>query len=63
MRIVYSFMLYMRNTQKIEYPMYDNPEEYYLLLQSLDEKKAIPILVLEDDFTSGIMFEICNRFI
>lgn len=43
--------------------MYDNPEEFYLLLQSLDEKKATPILVLEDDFTSGIMFEICNRFI
>ena len=43
--------------------MYDNPEEYYLLLQSLDEKKTTPILVLEDDFTSGIMFEICNRFI
>ena len=29
----------------------------------LDEKKTTPILVLEDDFTSGIMFEICNRFI
>ena len=43
--------------------MYDNPEEYYLLLQSLDDKKTTPILVLEDDFTSGIMFEICNRFI
>ena len=43
--------------------MYDNSEEYYLLLQSLDEKKTTPILVLEDDFTSGIMFEICNRFI
>lgn len=43
--------------------MYDNPEEFYLLLQSLDEKKATPILVLEDDFTSGIMFEMCNRFI
>ena len=43
--------------------MYDNPEEYYLLLQSLDEKKVDPILVLEDDFKSGIMFEICNRFI
>ena len=43
--------------------MYDNPEEYYLLLQSLDEKKTTPVLVLEDDFTSGIMFEICNRFI
>lgn len=43
--------------------MYDNPEEYYLLLQSLDEKKTTPILVLEDDFTSGIMFEMCNRFI
>ena len=43
--------------------MYDNPEEYYLLLQSLDEKKTTPILVLEDDFKSGIMFEICNRFI
>ena len=43
--------------------MYDNPEEYYLLLQSLDEKKSTPILVLEDDFTSGIMFEMCNRFI
>ena len=43
--------------------MYDNPEEFYLLLQSLDEKKTTPILVLEDDFTSGIMFEICNRFI
>ena len=43
--------------------MYDNPEEYYLLLQSLDKKKTTPVLVLEDDFTSGIMFEICNRFI
>ena len=43
--------------------MYDNPEEYYLLLQSLDEKKTTPILVLEDDFKSGIMFEMCNRFI
>ena len=43
--------------------MYDNSEEYYLLLQSLDEKKVDPILVLEDDFTSGIMFEMCNRFI
>ena len=43
--------------------MYDDPEEYYLLLQSLDEKKTTPILVLEDDFTSGIMFEMCNRFI
>ena len=43
--------------------MYDNPEEFYLLLQSLDEKKTTPILVLEDDFTSGIMFEMCNRFI
>ena len=43
--------------------MYDNPEEFYLLLQSLDKKKVDPILVLEDDFTSGIMFEICNRFI
>lgn len=43
--------------------MYDNPEEFYLLLQSLDKKKAILILVLEEDFKSGIMFEICNRFI
>lgn len=43
--------------------MYDNPDEFYLLLQSLDEKRVDPILVLEDDFTSGIMFEICNRFI
>ena len=43
--------------------MYDNPEEYYLLLQSLDEKKTTPVLVLEDDFKSGIMFEMCNRFI
>ena len=43
--------------------MYDNPEEYYLLLQSLDKKRVDPILVLEDDFKSGIMFEICNRFI
>ena len=43
--------------------MYDNPEEYYLFLQSLDEKKTTPILVLEEDFKSGIMFEICNRFI
>ena len=43
--------------------MYDNPEEYYLLLQSLDKKRVDPILVLEDDFTSGIMFEMCNRFI
>ena len=43
--------------------MYDNPEEYYLLLQSLDKKKIDPILVLEDDFKSGIMFEMCNRVI
>lgn len=43
--------------------MYDNPEEFYLLLQSIDERKVTPILVLEDDFKSGIMFEICNRFI
>ena len=43
--------------------MYDNSEEYYLLLQSLDKKRVDPILVLEDDFKSGIMFEICNRFI
>ena len=43
--------------------MYDNPEEFYLLLQSLDKKKVDPILVLEDDFKSGIMFEMCNRFI
>ena len=43
--------------------MYDNPEEYYLLLQSLDKKRVDPILVLEDDFKSGVMFEICNRFI
>ena len=43
--------------------MYDNPEKYYLLLQSLDKKRVDPILVLEDDFKSGIMFEICNRFI
>ena len=43
--------------------MYDNPKEYYLLLQSLDKKRVDPILVLEDDFKSGIMFEICNRFI
>ena len=43
--------------------MYDNSEEYYLLLQSLDKKKIDPILVLEEDFKSGIMFEICNRFI
>ena len=43
--------------------MYDNPEEYYLLLQSLDKKRIDPILVLEEDFKSGIMFEICNRFI
>ena len=43
--------------------MYDNPEEHDLLLQSLDEKKTTPILVLEDDFKSGIMFEMCNRFI
>ena len=43
--------------------MYDNPEEYYLLLQSLDKNRVEPILVLEDDFKSGIMFEICNRFI
>lgn len=43
--------------------MYDNPEEYYLLLQSLDKKKIDQVLVLEDDFKSGIMFEICNRFI
>ena len=43
--------------------MYDNPEEYYLLLQSLDKKRVDPILILEDDFTSGIMFEMCNRFI
>ena len=43
--------------------MYDNPEEFYLLLQSLDKKRVDPILVLEDDFKSGVMFEICNRFI
>lgn len=43
--------------------MYDNPEEFYLLLQSLDSKRVDPIMVLEDDFKSGIMFEICNRFI
>lgn len=43
--------------------MYDNPEEYYLLLQSLDKKRIDPVLVLEDDFKSGIMFEMCNRFI
>ena len=43
--------------------MYDNPEEFYLLLQSLDKKRVDPILVLEDDFKSGIMFEMCNRFI
>lgn len=43
--------------------MYDNPEEFYLLLQSLDKKRIDPVLVLEDDFKSGIMFEICNRFI
>lgn len=43
--------------------MYDNSEEFYLLLQSLDKKRVDPILVLEDDFKSGIMFEICNRFI
>ena len=58
-----------RNTQGEIYKlvsraaMYDNPEESYLLLQSLDKKKTTPILVLEDDFTSGIMFEMCNRFI
>ena len=43
--------------------MYDNSEEFYLLLQSLDKKRVDPILVLEDDFKSGIMFEMCNRFI
>ena len=43
--------------------MYDNPEEFYLLLQSLDKKRIDPVLVLEDDFKSGIMFEICNIFI
>ena len=43
--------------------MYDNPEEFYLLLQSLDNNRVNPILVLEEDFKSGIMFEICNRFI
>lgn len=43
--------------------IYDNPEEFYLLLQSLDKKRIDPVLVLEDDFKSGIMFEICNRFI
>ena len=43
--------------------MYDNSEEFYLLLQSLDKKRIDPVLVLEDDFKSGIMFEICNRFI
>lgn len=43
--------------------VYGNSEDSYLLLQSLNEKKATPILVLEDDFKSGIMFEICNRFI
>lgn len=43
--------------------MYDNPEEFYLLLQSLDNNRVDSILVLEDDFKSGVMFEICNRFI
>lgn len=43
--------------------MYDNPEEFYLFLQSLDKKRIDPVLVLEDDFKSGVMFEICNRFI
>ena len=43
--------------------MYDNPEEFYLLLQSLDKKRIDPVLVLEDDFKSGVMFEICNTFI
>ena len=43
--------------------MYDNPEEYYLLLQSLDEKKTTPILVKKNKYKTGIMFEICNRFI
>ena len=43
--------------------MYDNPEEFYLLLQRLDKKRIDPVLVLEDDFKSGIMFEMCNRFI
>ena len=43
--------------------MYDNPEEFYLLLQSLEKKRIDPVLVLEDDFKSGIMFEICNRLI
>lgn len=43
--------------------MYDNPEEFYLFLQSLDSNRITPTLVLEDDFKSGIMFEICNRFI
>ena len=58
-----------RNTQGEIYKlvsrtvMYDNSEEYYLLLQSLDKKRVDPILVLEDDFKSGIMFEMCNRFI
>ena len=58
-----------RNTQGEVYKlvsraaMYDNPEEFYLLLQSLDKNRIEPILVLEDDFKSGIMFEICNRFI
>ena len=58
-----------RNTQGEVYKlvsraaMYDNPKEFYLLLQSLDKNRVEPILVLEDDFKSGIMFEICNRFI
>ena len=43
--------------------LYDNSEEYYLLLQRLDKKKTTPTLVLEDDSKSGIIFEICNRFI
>ena len=64
-----NFGEFYRNTQGEVYKlvsraaMYDNPEEFYLLLQSLDKNRIEPILVLEDDFKSGIMFEICNRFI
>ena len=64
-----NFGEFYRNTQGEIYKlvsraaMYDNPEEFYLLLQSLDKNRVEPILVLEDDFKSGIMFEICNRFI
>lgn len=45
--------------------MYDNPEEHYIMLQQIINGCQVcdlPILVLEDDFKAGIMFETCNRF-